>query len=372
MNMHDVMGVINVNGKNDLLDVLTEHRCIASAPFAGKYRFIDFILSSMANSGLYNVAVFTREKYRSLMDHLGSGKDWDLSRKRDGLMILPPHYCDGRTVRDGDLNTFYAHRDYFDRSKQETVIVAAANIICNINFEKAVRFHREKKADVTLFYATAEKGSGGRSPRYVELASNGRVLALCGEHEKSADGKVLLQIYILSKSLLIILGQEAEAKGCSEVLGERIAADLHRLKVFAYPLSGYFAVIDDIGSYYKHSMELLRLRTWELLFSQPGLIHTKVKDEPPTRYLAGSSAKTSLVANGCTLEGTVENSILFRGVRIHKGAKIKDSIIMQKCEIGEEALVQKVILDKDVRVAAGRVLTGGSDAPLIVPKRNNI
>ncbi len=365
------MGVINVNGKGDLLEALTGQRCIASVPFGGKYRLIDFLLSSMANSGLQNVAVFTREKYRSLMDHLGSGKDWDLNRKKDGLIILPPHFSDDRLLRDGDLNNFYAHRDFFDRSKQETVIVAAGNIICNVNFQNAVRFHRDKKADITVFYAVAETGRGGRPRRCLTLNANGRVQSVTVGEEKSAGGKVLLNIFILPKSLLIILGQETAAAGRGELLAERVIADLHRLKVFAYPLPGYFAVIDHISLYYRHSMELLRQQTWESLFFQPGLIHTKVKDEPPTRYLPGSSTTNSLIANGCTIAGSVENSILFRGVQVQRGASIKDSIIM-KSVIGAEAWLERVILDKDVRVSAGRKVTGEWGVPLIVSKGKNM
>ncbi len=368
--MNNVMGVINVNGKGDLMEALTQQRCIASVPFGGKYRLIDFILSSMANSGLQNVAVFTREKYRTLMDHLGSGKDWDLNRKKDGLIIMPPHFCDDRLLR-GDLSNFYAHRDFFDRSKQETVIVAAGNIICNVNFQNAVRFHRDQKADITVFYAVAETGRGGRPRRCLALAANGRVQAVTEGEEKSAGGKVLLNIFILPKSLLIILGQEAAAAGRGELLAERVIADLHRLKVFAYPLPGYFAVIDDISLYYRHSMELLRRQTWESLFFQPGLIHTKVKDEPPTRYLVGSSINNSLIANGCTIAGSVENSILFRGVQVQRGAKIKDSIIM-KSVIGAEAWLERVILDKDVRVSAGRKVTGERGIPLVVSKGKNL
>ena len=369
--MNNVMGVINVNSNNDLLETLTEQRCIASVPFGGKYRLIDFILSSMANSGLQNVAVFTREKYRALMDHLGSGKDWDLNRKKDGLIILPPHFCDGRSLSEGDLNNFYAHRDFFDRSRQEIVILASGNIICNVNFENAVRFHYDKKADVTVFYAVSEVEKGGRSRRCLELAADGRVKGFTEEGEKCAGGKVLLNIFILSKSLLIIMGQEAETAGRNELMVDRVVADLEYLKVYAYPLSGYFAVIDDIGLYYRHSMELLRHQTWETLFFQPGLIHTKVKDEPPTRYLEGSRVNNSLIANGCTVEGTVENSILFRGVQVLPGSKIKDSIIMQKGVIGERASLERVILDKDVRVNEGRKVRGGRGAPLVVPKRNN-
>ncbi|MEW5921444.1 MAG: glucose-1-phosphate adenylyltransferase subunit GlgD [Bacillota bacterium] len=368
--MKDVMGVINVVGRNsDLLGALTGPRCIASVPFGGKYRLIDFVLSSMANSGMQNVAVFTREKYRSLMDHLGSGKNWDLSRKQDGLIILPPHSCDGQSLPDFDLKSFFAHRNFFDRSSQKIVVVASANIICNVYFREAVRYHQETGADITVFYSEMVANEGGPPRRCLKVNETGRVLELVERQSWDQGTKVLLEIYILSKSLLMNLAEKSFLPGGADLLTGGIIPNLQKFNVCAYPLKGYSAVVDTIDLYYRHSMDLLCPQVWEELFFIPGLIHTKVKDEPPTRYLEGSAVANSLLANGCTIAGTVENSILFRGVRVHRGARVKNSVIMQKCEIGEGALVERVILDKDVRVSAGKALTGHDKKPLVVEKR---
>lgn len=366
--MKDVMGVINVSSKSgDLLGVLTKPRCIASMPFGSKYRLVDFILSSMANSGMQNVAVFTREKYRSLMDHLGSGKNWDLSRKQDGLIILPPHTLDAPSLPDFDLNSFFAHRDFFDRSSQNTVIVASANIVCNVSFQDAVRYHEEKGADVTVFYSETITGAGGR--HCLELDETGRVLAIIEKENRPENARVLLEIYILSKALLMELAENSFHNGGTDLLVGGIIPNLHNFKVYAYLMGRYSAVIDNIALYYRHSMDLLCREIWDELFFIPGLIHTKIKDEPPTLYLEGSSVTNSLLANGCTVGGTVENSILFRGVNVQPGAYIKNSIIMQKCEIREGAMLDRVILDKDVYVSAGNIISGTAEMPLVVEKR---
>ncbi len=371
--MKDVMGVINVSSKSgDLLGALTGPRCIASVPFGSKYRLVDFVLSSMANSGMQNVAVFTREKYRSLMDHLGSGRSWDLSRKQDGLIILPPHTLDAPSLPDFDLNSFFAHRDYFDRSSQKTVVVAAANIVCNIAFKEAVRYHQEKGAEITVFYSERVAAAGGMPRLCLELDERGRVLAITEKEKQPENSSILLEIYILSKNLLLELAEKNLHNGGTDLLTGVIMPNLRRFKVYAYLLERYTAVIDTIELYYRHSMELLQREIWEELFFFPGLIHTKIKDEPPTRYLKGSSVTNSLLANGCIVGGTVENSILFRGVKVQPGAYIKDSIVMQKCEIGTGAVLNRVILDKDVCVSPGQTVSGTAELPLVAEKRKII
>lgn len=368
--MKNVMGVINVNKKSgDQLGLLAKHRCIASMPFGGKYRLIDFVLSSMANSGIQNVAVFTREKYGSLMNHLGSGKSWDLSRKQDGLIILPPHSLDGYVLPDFELNSYLAHKDFFDRSTQNTVVVAASNIVCNVSFRDAVRFHREKGADITVFYSESLPGMAWPLRHIVELNDEGMVLNIAEGTNQLQSAWVLLEIYILSKSLLMELVEDGAQNRDAGLLTAGIIPNLQNLKIYAYALSRFSAVIDTVDLYYRHSMELLRRQTWEELFFIPGHVQTKFTDEPPARYLEGSAVCGSLLANGCTIAGTVKNSILFEGVKVGRGAQIKSSIIMQKCEIGEGAVLDRVILDKDVCVSAGKVLMGDNSKPLVVEKR---
>jgi len=370
--MLNVMGVINVRNQKEVLEELTVKRCIASVPFGGRYRLIDFVLSSMVNSGIFNVGIFTLKKSRSLMDHLGTGKDWDLNRKKDGLFILPPEYTCSPEVFTGELQNLYYHLDYFNKSKQEYVLIAAGNMICNIDFHEAYKFHLEKGADITLLYRM--KNTAGVEDffrgRKVKLAEDGKVLDI-EETPGSRDfekGKTLLKCFIMKKSLFMeMIEYCVKEKRCS-LVRDGIIGNLNRLKIYGYPYDGYLAVINSLPVYYKYSMELLKPEVWSDLFFRPGLIFTKVKDEPPTRYLRGSRVNNSLLANGCLIEGTVENSIIFRGVKVQKGAVIKDSIVMQKSHIEENSFLENAILDKDVLVTRDKEIKGDKEEPVVISK----
>lgn len=371
--MMDVMGVVNVRNRKEALKELTLKRCIASVPFGGRYRLIDFVLSSMVNSGISNVGIFTFNKYRSLMDHLGSGKDWDLNRKKDGLFILPPEYIYPAADYTGELQNLYNHLDYFQRSRQKYVLIAAGNMVCNVDYRQAFNFHREQGADITLLYR--EKNTAGVEDffqgRKVDLGEGGKVLDIESTPGSVSfkKGKTLLKTFIMEKNLFMdMINDCVKEKRCS-LVGDGIIGNLDRLNIYGYPYEGYLAVINSIDVYYKYSMELLKPEVWGDLFFKPGLIYTKVKDEPPAKYLQKSRVHNSILANGCIIEGRVENSILFRGVKVQRGAFIKDSIVMQKSEIEENARVENAILDKDVVVTRDKEVIGDKEKPLVIAKK---
>lgn len=367
---NNAMGIINVSSRDEFLKGLTLHRCMASVPFGGRYRLVDFMLSSLVNSDIYNIAIFTLNKYRPLMDHLGSGKSWDLNRKKDGLFILPPssHYPYGEYR--GLLQILQEHLDYFQQSRQKYVIVTESNMVCNIDFTPALGYHREREADITVLYREENGVTPGlANRRRLEVDSRGRIREIEQEPGSLKSSKALLKLFIINKSCLLdLIDQSIQDRRCS-LLRDGIMNNLDQLKIYGYPHRGYLAVINSIGCYYQHSMDLLEPRVWQELFFQPGRVYTKVKDEPPTRYLKDARVTNSLLANGCLVEGQVENSILFRGVRVRKGAYVKDSIIMQKGLIEENTVVQRAILDKDVRVTRGRQVRGDEDEPMVVPKK---
>ncbi|PKM82489.1 MAG: glucose-1-phosphate adenylyltransferase subunit GlgD [Firmicutes bacterium HGW-Firmicutes-13] len=369
--MKNVMGVINVNGRSGALKELTLSRCSASVPFGGRYRLIDFVLSSMVNSGVQNVAVFTVNKYRSLMDHLGYGKEWDLNRKKDGLFVLPPdiNYHPGEPK--GELQHLYNHLDYLYRSRQKYVIISGSNMVLNINYTAAFNFHREVKADITVLYR--EENTAGvedfAKGRRLALADDGRVLDIEIKPGRLNTNKVLLKTFIMEKSLFIDLIESCVRRKRCSLIRDGIIRNIGKLNIFGFPHKGYFAVINSIGVYYKYSMDLLRPEVWQELFFRPGLIYTKVKDEPPTKYMEGAQVTNSLLANGCLIEGRVENSILFRGVKVHRGVFIKDSIIMQRSEVGENVRIENAILDKEVHICREKEISGERNNPVVIPKK---
>ncbi|MGG1674801.1 sugar phosphate nucleotidyltransferase [Neobacillus sp. NRS-1170] len=327
-----MLGIINATNESETFQNLTAHRTLASLPFAGRYRLIDFMLSNMVNSGITNVAIFTGHDVRSLMDHLGSGKQWDLDRKRDGLFVFTP---DGKSryERFGSFAHFARNITYFLRSKQKYVVITNCYTIGTIDFCKILDLHKETEADIT------------------EVFCNGKSL----------------ETYILRKDLLLSLFEKYKNQGYYSIF-DVVHDKRHNFKINLYECTGYIAIIDSLQSYYQNSLDLLQPSVWKQVFTKEEPIFTKVKDEPPTRYKKEASVANSMIANGCVIEGEVENSILFRSVKVGKDAVIRNSIIMQKCQIGENCVLDGVIIDKDVRIENGVRLTGTLVSPYIVGK----
>jgi glucose-1-phosphate adenylyltransferase len=369
--MKRAMGVINLINEVDYLEVLHRNRCVAAVPFGGRYRLIDFILSSMVNSGMSKVAVFTHSKYRALMDHLGSGKEWDLDRKRGGLFVLPPNTDEKEEIARGDLYQFHCQRDYFHRSRQDVVVVTRSHMVCNINLQPAIETHLESGADITMVYKHTVSETTARARR-IRMDETGRVVEMQDHNGRLSSNDVSMEIFIMTKQFLLDLVETSLAQGYDHFVRDAIMKNLSKLRVVGYHYDGYLGLINTIQSYYRHSMNLLKPEVRRELFNKNGLIYTKIKDEPPSRYLDGSSVQNALIANGCIVEGSVENCILFRGVRVGKGAVIRNSIILQNGEIHSGASIQNSILDKDVKVLEGKTVQGDPTAPYLAAKRSVI
>lgn len=366
-----LLGVINLIQETEEMGLLTAERCVATVPFGGRYRLVDFVLSSMVNSGVSKVAVFAHTKYRSLVDHLGSGSNWDLHRKQSGLFVLPPAMEELIDFAKGDLHHFYSHRDYFARSSLRYVVVARSHMVCNVDFSKVLEQHRSSGADITVVCKRREEAEIGLA-RKVKLDERGRVLEMQDHYGRLESDVLSMEMYVMDKSLLLDLVETALAQGKMHLVRHAIMSQLNSLNVQAYMHEGYLGVVNNVNAYYKHSLDLLRPEVWNELFFKPGLIFTKVKDEPPTRYQSTSLVTNSLVANGCDIAGTVENSIVFRGVKVKRGAVVRGSIIMQNGIIGEGSSVENSILDKENEIQPDRHICGSDRNPYLSPKRQII
>ncbi len=369
-NMKKVLAVINLHENEEFLKELTRHRILAALPFAGRYRLIDFVLSNIVNSGIQNVGILVPNKYRSLMDHLRSGKEWDLARKRDGLFILPPtqmyhtmgHY-------KGDVEHFYNHLDYIKRSTQDYVLIAGSKMVCNVNFSDAIEFHQEQQADITVIYKPQASCSADfPRPTAIRVENNKVVEMEADPGNATPNSDISMEMYLMSKEMLISIIETCISRGEFDFLKDGIIKNIGRLNMCGFAHCDFVAKINSVQSYYRHSMDLLKATTWRQLFDHSRPIYTKVKDEAPANYREGAQVINSLVANGCIIEGRVENSIIFRGVKIKKGAYVKDSIVMQKGVIGENVFIESVICDKDVQITEGRRLKGDRNYLLVVEK----
>lgn len=369
--MLDYMGIINLSEREDNIKELTYSRPIASIPIAGRYRIIDFALSNLVNAGVQNVSIFTQNKYRSLLDHLGTGKAWDLDRKNDGMFIMTPmfnYYTLG--IYRGDIENFKNHIDYIHLSRQNNVIVTSSNMVCNIDYEAAIKQHKETGADITVIYKSSDNCTEDfYQCNTLNLDGSGRVTGFDINSGKKNESNISMEMYIMKKSLFLDIVHTCVSRGDCDYLRDAVYKNIDKFKVYGYRYDGFLACINSIQSYYKANMQLLDLEISKELFFKHGLIYTKVKDEPPAKYNENARVVNSLVANGSIIDGNVENSIIFRTVKIHKGATVKNSIIMQNCVIEEDALLRNVILDKSVRITKEKQIKGDEIYPIVIEKK---
>lgn len=369
--MNNTMGIIITGGRNERMKEIAAKRSVAAIPVGGKYRAIDFVLSNMVNSGIDKVGVVTQYSFRSLMDHLGSGKEWDLDRRNDGLFVFPPYLAGDNTGwYRGSADGMYSNMTFLKRSLQEYVIIATGNCVYKMVYDDLLAYHIEKGADMTVVYRNMSDLDEDeiKTLGTIELDGESRITDF---HEKSVNPKTQIAsmgVYILKRTLLISLLEDSAAHGHYDFVKDIIIRKIHDIKIVGYPFVGYWRSLSSIPLFYRCNMELLDPKVRQELFDEGGRIFTKVKDETPAKYNEEAEVRNSIVADGCIIEGTIINSVVFRGVVIKKGAVVKDSIIMQGSVIEEDVHLEYVILDKEVVVTRGKSLKGELEYPIIVGK----
>ena len=363
------MGIINLAGDSQELSEITQHRPLAAVPFGGRYRLIDVVLSGMVNSGIESVGILTPHQHRSLVDHLRSGADWQFAHKKEGLVLLPPPFSAGDRPVKGDIRNFHGNLDFLQRSSQEYVLVAGANLVGSMNYRDALRFHEETAADITFLYKM-EDHTRQDCPNcsVADVQPAGRLAGIRLNPPTLDSGNFLLDTFILKKKLLIELVEGGKGRGKPENILQEIRDNLGHLRARAFHYPGYVARIHCLPSYYRHSLDLLNPANWRQLFTQTGQIYTKVRHDAPTRYTKDARVANVLAAGGCLIAGTVENSLLFQRVRIEPGAQVRGSILMTNSEVAGNAVLENVICDKDVRITVGKTLRGTVNNPLVIKK----
>lgn len=364
-----VLGMIFANMHENTVPELTKERTMGSVMFGGRYRLIDFTLSNMVNSGIDEVGVITKSNYQSLLDHLGSGREWDLARKKGGLHLLPPfsHVTSG--MYRGRLEALYGVSDFIIRSDADYIIMSDCDVVTSMDYNPIIEQHIESGADITAVYANDVISlEEARRSTVFGIGDDGRVHDVLINPSISGSANVSLNTFILSKEFLKNLILEGGAKGLYSFEEDILQARTHQYKIMSYCHKDYFRKISSVVGYYNANMDLLDSEKRAMLFHDNAPVYTKVRDNPPAKYAIGANVKNSIVADGCIIEGTVENSILFRGTKVGKGSVVKNSIIMQDGVIGAKCEINSVITDKIVHIKDGRMLTGSDNYPLYIGK----
>lgn len=368
-NNRNVLGLIFSNMHDAVISDLTKERTMGSVLFGGRYRLIDFPLSSMVNSGIDEVGVITKSNYQSLLDHLSSGREWDLARKKGGLHLLPPFSHVSSGMYRGRLEALYGVWDFIKASDADYVLLSDCDVIANMDYAKVVEHHISSKADITCVYAKdVISMEQAQNSTVYGINDEGRIVDVLLSPHFSGACNVSLNMFVLSKEFLKSIVLEAASKSLFSFEMNILQARTHEYKLMAYHHDGYFSRITSMDTYYKANMKLLDSESRKNLFVEDCPIYTKVRDNPPAKYAIGSNVKNSLVGDGCIIEGTVENCILFRGAKIGKGAVVKNSILMQDTVIGSKCEINYVISDKNVKIDSTRMLTGSQNYPLFIGK----
>ncbi len=365
------IGIIFSNIHDHTVPELTRGRTMASIPFGGRYRLIDFVLSTMVNAGLETIGVITKTNYQSLMNHIGRGKDWDLDRKTGGLMVLPPFgHQDNNRLYTNRLEALKGVLGILRKSNEEYVVMADCDIIANFDLASAIQKHIESNADLTVIYKKATLcGDSKRTNKILRLDDSGRVRDIAMYQGAHGEVNLSMDIWIVGRTYLLGILEDAIAHGYSSLTREVLAPNLDTIYVQGYEHTGYYCCVDSMKAYMEGNLKLLdRMVRRELFDTEDRPIFTKVKDSPPTKYGSEASVKNSMVADGCIVEGTVENSVLFRGVKIGRNTIVRNSVLMQDTITGDNVSLNYIVTDKRVVIKDARVLSGHATHPFFINK----
>ena len=374
-------GLIFSNIHDASIPELTKPRTMASIPFGGRYRLIDFALSNMVNSDITTVGLITHNNYQSLLDHIGTGKDWDLARRSGGIRILPPFITTG--TRGGDklyttrLEALIGVKNFVENCSADHVIISDCNMICNIDFTESLNAHIANNADITIITKLVNtnelKFPLDKYIRVVEYNDKNEIVDYVAYDKQQGELHINTNMMIVRREYLIDLIDEAEARGYDSFSRDIIIRNLGKHRFFAFEYDGYFNYIDSMQKYFFCNMKMLDSSKRKLVFhvkNRP--IYTKVRNSAPTRYTESAKVTNSIIADGCVIEGVVENSILFRGVKVGKGTVIKNSILLQNTYAGDDVYLNCVVTDKDVTIKNGKMLSGHETLPFYIGKGTTI
>ena len=364
MNAFSILFADSYDHDNSETNVLANNRTLASIPYGGRYRLIDFVLSALVGAGVYDVGIVTKNKYNSLMEHVGWGKDWDLNRKNGGLKFLTP-FQNGMGVVTNKIEALNSIMDYVKTSLPEYCILSDANIVTNIDLKQFMEFHENKGADISFVYKNM---STSDTELQVTLNEEGRLCDTMYHKTEGDKANIFLNMIILKKDLLINLVEKGMTYGWQSIKKNIIANCFKEYKIYGFEATGYLSQIKTYEEFYKTNMDLLSKDVRFELFHGVNPILTRIKDSVPTMYGDNANVINSLVADGCTIDGTVENCIIFRDVVVKKGAVVKNSIIMQGTVIEKNAEAHCVITDTDVRITEGKSLKGTETMPFMINK----
>ena len=376
--MSSTAGIVFSSLNNNTLSRLTSDRTVAAIPFGCRYRLVDFALSNMVNANMSNISVVANYNYRSLLEHIGSGKDWDLARRENGINFVSPFQSAKNPTEakmfSTHLEALKSMRSYIYELKEDFVVMTDADTIMTLDLSKIVDSHEKSGADITIVTKNTDKDFTAKHPRMMVSSIDGRIDNIAmSEAYIPSHPSLMLGVYVMKTNYLRKIIEESVAYNLTsftELLMRGAKSNVY----MEYKYDGYVAIVSSFLDYYRCSMEIAKNPDARnsLLGNREFPIFTRVHNSAPTRYKSTASVKNSLIADECVIEGEVENSIIFRGVKIEKGAKVKNSVLFRGVYVGKGATLNSIVADKDVYVSDGVCLSGNDNMPFYIQKSRKI
>ena len=366
-------GIVFSNLNNNTLSRLTRERTVAAIPFACRYRLIDFCLSNLVNAEISNIHVIANYNYRSLIKHIGSGKDWDLARRKDGVNVISPFQTAGpesASVFSTHLEALKNIKPYIDEFKEEYVVMMDSDCVLNIDIADVINTHEKTSADITMVTQTVSSGYTSKHPRMFVSSVAGTVTDIAmSAAPTERNPELVLNIFVMKTDYLRLIINEAQAYGFNSFTAMLMQKYKHsNYRTYCY--NGYAASVSSFLDYYNCSMELVRnaKARESLLYEKSRPIFTRIHNSAPVVYRGTAKVENSLIAEDCIIEGTVINSVISRGVHVAKGAVVKNSVLFQRTIVEKDASLNCIVADKNVRISEGVTLSGSEKLPFFIEK----
>lgn len=370
-------GIIFSSLNNNTLSRLTSDRTVAAIPFACRYRLIDFCLSNMVNANISNINIVANYNYRSLLEHIGSGKDWDLARREGGVNVISPF----QTAHSATANVFSTHmealknmKEYIDEFKEEYVVLTDSDAVLNIDFTDVIVTHEKTGANMTFVTKVLSPGYTSKTPRMMLSSTEGRITDISmNSSYNPKNPELVLNIFVMKTTYLRKLIEEANAHSLNSFT-KMLLLNVKKENYRTYLYKGYVASVSSFLDYYNCSIELAKDENARasLLWKKEAPIYTRVHNSAPTSHRDTAIVKNSMIADECVLEGTVINSVLFRGVYVGAGAVVKDSVLFHGTYVDKNAELNCIVTDKDVHITEGTKLSGSKNMPFYVQKKRKV
>ena len=369
-------GIIFSSLNNTTLSRLTSDRTVAAIPFACRYRLIDFALSNMVNANMSNIYVVANYKYRSLLEHIGSGKDWDLARRESGITFVSPFQsanAEGKMFAT-HMEALKSMKEYIDEIREEYVVLMDSDTALTIDLSDVIRSHEQTSANVTIVTSDVSSDYTAKSPRVMLSSVAGKVtqIAMSAAYDERHP-ELALGIYVMKTLYLRNLIDEAEAYNLNS-LSTFLLKNCKTANYRTYKYTGFAACVSSFLDYYKYSMELVNNEKAResLLWKKESPIYTRVHNSAPTKHSGHAKVENSLIADECVIEGTVINSVIFRDVKIEKGAVVKNCVLFHGTHVCKNANLNCIVADKDVLITDGVTLSGNDNMPFFIQKGRKI